>query len=142
MRRKTWLLTLVVLLLVVVGYGPWWRNGNPEQEQAFAEIQKQGGRVRIEGTTDGRQGITVSFSGPRATDAELASLQGLTQLHTLYLHDVRITDAGLAHLEGLSQLHTLSLLDTPVTDAGLTHLKGLGQLRELILAGTKITDAG
>src|SRR5262245_29118810 len=120
MRRKTWLLLFGLLVVGVVGYRWWthqgspdWREqASPEQKRAFAEIENQGGRVRPEETTDGRQGITVAFNGPRVTDAELASLRGLTQLHTLYIHDTHVTGAGLAHLEGQSQLQTLSLLDS------------------------------
>src|SRR5262249_27032602 len=88
MRRKTLLLTSG-LLLVVVGYWCWTLRGSPdgelrgspEQERAFAEIKRKGGRVRVEKTADGQQALTVSFHGPRVEDAELASLQGLTQLH-------------------------------------------------------------
>src|SRR4029078_7077739 len=135
MRRKTLLLTLGLLL--VTGYWIWAHQGGsdwelrsrPEQVQAVAEIKRQGGRVRVEETTDGQKGITVAFNGQRVTDANLAPLQGLTGLHTLYLHDPQVTGAGLAYLGVQSQLHTLSLLDTKVSDASLAHLKGLGQLR-------------
>src|SRR5438132_2054902 len=109
MRRKTWLLT-VALLVLAVGYWCWRNQASPERPRAFADIEKHGGRARFEKTADGHPGITVAFNGPRVTDADLASLEGLGQLHILYLHDTEVTGAGLAHLEGRSQLQTLSLL--------------------------------
>src|SRR5262249_8252076 len=137
MRWKTWSLTSALLVLAV---GYWWYQATPERQQAFADIEKHGGRARVERTADGHLGVTVAFNGPRVTDADLASLDGLMRLHILYLHDTQITGPGLAHLEGHSQLQTLSLLDSKVTDAGLAHLKGLDQLRTLILSGTQVSD--
>src|SRR5438094_10413087 len=116
MRRKTWLLPLVLLALAV-GYWCWSDQASPERQRAFANTAQHGGRARVEGTADGLPGVTVAFNGPRVTDADLASLDGLTQLHTLYLHETQVTGPGLAHLEGQAQLQTLSLLDSKVTDA-------------------------
>ena len=53
-----------------------------------------------------------------------------------------VTDAGLANLAGLSQLHTLLLERTPITDAGLAHVADLQSLRVLNVQGTLVGDAG
>src|SRR4051794_18874251 len=110
MRRRRASLILVLGLVVAVA-GFWLYRHNvgslqlsAQQELAFAEIRNNRGRPRIEEMSDGRQGIVVSFYGPRVTDVELASVQGLTQVHSLYIQETKVTDAGLAHLEDQSQL--------------------------------------
>jgi Leucine-rich repeat (LRR) protein len=78
----------------------------------------------------------------QVSDAGLAHLQGLANLHSLWLDGTRLSDAGLAHLEGLANLSGLSLTGTPVGDAGLAHVKGLKNLQVLFLPGTRVGDAG
>src|SRR5437870_5855254 len=103
MRRKTWLLALGLL---VVGIALWWwrqdgsdrwrERSSPEQKQAFAGIEAQGGRVQVEETPDGRRELTVSFFGPRITDAALASLDGPAQWPALYIQETQVVGPGLA----------------------------------------------
>ncbi|MBC7857131.1 MAG: hypothetical protein IAF94_27180 [Pirellulaceae bacterium] len=72
------------------------------------------------------------------TDAGLADLSGLANLHYLYLNDSPITDAGLVHLAGLTNLEELSLTHTQVTGPGLVQLSGLSELHFLYLYSTRI----
>jgi hypothetical protein len=78
------------------------------------------------GWTNRREVQAQSIPGLRlrsATDADLAHLQDLNELHWLNLESTLVTDAGLAHLKDLKGLHTLDLHKTKVTDAGVAMLK-------------------
>ena len=86
---------------------------------------------------------SANFFGADATDADLANLKTLNQLHELSFDNTRITDAGLEYFEDLTQLQELSLTNSQITDAGLEHLRGLKQLQRLCLDyDINITDAG
>jgi len=85
---------------------------------------------------------TLYLAETPVTDTGLAHLQGLTTIRNLVLDETSITDAGLVHLQGLTGLQFLSLYSTRVTDAGLIHLQDLNCLRELYLSGPRVTDAG
>jgi hypothetical protein len=76
------------------------------------------------------------------TDADLENLNGLPALQELGLDHTHVTDAGLANLKGLLALQSLDLSYTVVTNAGLVNLKGLTALQTLDLSCTQITDAG
>jgi hypothetical protein len=124
---------------------------NQRKQKAAAEaIEKAGGEVVSEPTWLGKllrddslvRVIYVDLRHTEVTDADLAHLQGLSQLQDLRLSNTKITDAGLVHLQGLSQLQELGLDSTKITDAGLVHFQGLSQLQRLGLDDTKITDAG
>ena len=102
----------------------------------------------------------------RLSNADLAHLQGLRQLHALYLNNSDVTDAGMVYLQTfpnleelwaqntgigdagmgyvgrVSTLRTLYLSNTYVTDAGLKELSALTNLQKLSLASTRVTDAG
>ncbi|MGO8691979.1 MAG: hypothetical protein ACLQLG_20350 [Thermoguttaceae bacterium] len=84
----------------------------------------------------------VWLSATTVGDDGLAHLKGLTQLRELFLWDTKVTDAGLEHLARLSQLEGLYLGDTKVTDVGLQHLEGLTRLQKLYIGRTKVSDAG
>lgn len=60
---------------------------------------------------------------PRATNAGLVHLKGLTRLQTLRLYNIQVTDAGLEHLKGLTSLRDLHLLNTQVTDDGVKKIQ-------------------
>src|SRR5262245_30816299 len=129
MRRRKVLLLLVVPLVALVylfwmtySPGDWKSRTSPEQRLAIEAIEAQRGRVRQEPAPDGRQGVAVAFTGPRITDAALASLRGLSSLHTLYIHETKVTGEGLANLEGHADLQALSLMESKVTDASLAHV--------------------
>ncbi len=76
------------------------------------------------------------------TDADLATLDGLTQLKALWIRDVPITGSGLADVHGLTELEVLGLERTKVDDASLQHLKEMPKLINLHLDRTSVTDAG
>ncbi len=85
---------------------------------------------------------SVNSTGQAVTDAQLAYLNGATQIKELCLGDTKVTDAGLVRLQGLTQLQRLWLDNTQVTDEGLVHLRGLGRLKVLYLTNTQVTDGG
>jgi hypothetical protein len=78
---------------------------------------------------------------PNATDADLAHLCELANLHILDIHEAEITDAGLLRLQGLEELSLLDLSRTKISDVGLRHLHGMN-IKYLYLNGTGVTDAG
>lgn len=84
----------------------------------------------------------VDTQGKPLTDADLATLDGLSQLKALWIRDVPITGSGLADVHGLTQLEVLGLEGTKVADASLLHLKGMPKLINLHLDRTPVTDAG
>jgi hypothetical protein len=111
-----------------------------EQAEAIAALKKAGAEMKVDGT----KVVTLYFEqGSKVTDAEVERIGKLKSLEALNLaFSPQISDAGLAPLSGLKNLHVLVLNDTPISDAGLTHLAGLTELRELELNQTKVTDAG
>jgi hypothetical protein len=56
--------------------------------------------------------------------------------------DLPVSNAELAHLDDLTYLESLFLNGSPITDAGLIHLKKLDNLKELWLEKTQVTDEG
>lgn len=76
------------------------------------------------------------------TDADLASVTGLTKLRSLVLWETSVTEAGLAHLEGLANLEILDLHNAPLDDKGISHLNGLAKLNTLTLSKTSVSDSG
>lgn len=160
-RWRRWsrrVLALILLLLVLSGAAafalwlPWHRNA-----AAVRMVERCGGTVRM--TTVGprwlrrflgrrgsflleRAGPFCDLSGSTVTDADLRTLDGLSELECLELQNTDVTDAGLESLSRLKGLKSLNLEDTQVTDAGLRYLRDLRTLETLNLAGTGVTDAG
>ena len=154
LRWYQWRLRSLFILTFLVAIGMSYvaveMRDQRRQKAAAQEITKAGGIVTSEPTWLGKllrdeslvRVTSVNFSGKSVTNAELVHLEGLSQLHTLWLEETQVTDAGLVHLQGLRQLRSLLLGNTKVTDAGLVHLQGLRQLGRLQLSGTKVTDHG
>ena len=86
--------------------------------------------------------VALGLGGTKIKDADLAYIEGLTNLNRLNLENTSVTDAGLVHLKGLVNLNYLNLYGTTVTDVGLEQLKGLAHLQHLYLWQTKTTAAG
>lgn len=85
------------------------------------------------------RGLTISS---RATDDDLRTLRGWTDLFELSIASEQISDAGLAHLTQLKSLSTLELRSPRVTDAGLAHLSRLTTLRALSLRRAHVSRDG
>lgn len=80
----------------------------------------------------------LQMANKDVTDAHLAKVANLKELHTLDLDSTGITDAGLAHLSGLP-LVTLRLNDTAITTEGFkTHVATIPTLRVVWLRGTSV----
>lgn len=81
---------------------------------------------------------------PAVQDAELKSIEGLTNLRRLVLYGANITDKGCESIATIRSLHELELSQTQVTDRGLDALAKLPDLEKLFLRnlGPQITDDG
>ncbi len=117
------------------------QTASESRQATVAQIKKLGGHVRHDENDPGKPVVSVEFSNPAFTDAEMVHLKGLTNLRELSLRGTKVTDTGLGHLKGMA-LTSLDLLFTPVSDAGLEHLKGMTSLQTLVLTETRVTDAG
>ena len=110
--------------------------------RAIAVIKKHRGHITYDEKNIDKPVIGVGLAGPTVTDAEIAHLEGLTELQTLEITKTKVSDAGLIYLKGLTKLQRLDLSFTPINGAGLIHLKGLTEVRELKLHATNVYDAG
>jgi Leucine-rich repeat (LRR) protein len=85
---------------------------------------------------------SVYLVGRRIDDESLMHLSKLKRLTQLSMNATSVTDSGLDVLKELPALERLYLFDVGITDAGLVHLKTLRSLRSLTLSGTGVTPAG
>jgi len=76
---------------------------------------------------------SVFLHGAQITDADLASLGGLSHLQLLTLEQCAITDEGVKEIAMLRTLEALTLGACPITDASLAHLGSLKSLASLNL---------
>lgn len=128
---------------LVASYGPRISNLSLQQTSITDE-----GLRHLEGMTNLiHLGIYYYPSGrgwpvvqPRISDAGLAHLAKLPQLHTLDLHGVPITDAGLAVVKNLPSLSFLMLMNTDIQGPGLVHLQSHPTLGSLWISGGMLTD--
>lgn len=67
--------------------------------------------------------LDIDLKGTAVTDADLAFLEGRTDLDYLNLSDTQITDAGLRHLRNAKKLTVLDLRGTQVTTEGVQTLR-------------------
>jgi WD40 repeat protein len=74
-------------------------------------------------------------------DEDLASLEHLSGLRELDLHEMPVTDAGLSRARNLRNLERLDLAETDITDVGLPYLRALSHLNYLNVKHTKVTEA-
>ena len=88
--------------------------------------------------------LPARAGGANPIDGEtLAHIGRLSHLNSLWLNNrIAISDADLATLEGLTSLKDLQLDDTDVSDAGLARLGGMTALRKLCISRTRVTDKG
>jgi hypothetical protein len=84
----------------------------------------------------------VSIVGLGVTDARIARLGNLKELHTLFVRNSSITDGGWELLEHLPQLKRLRLDGPNVSDSTLGHVKVLVELTHLYLIDNQVSDSG
>jgi hypothetical protein len=167
-RLRTLLIVITVLAVCLGAYISSLR----ERERAVAAILQLGGTVNYDyefkeaGTSSANAEppgpkwlrrllgpqwrvtvVRVSFwseSGGKATDQDLAVLEALPHVRSLYLDaNSAITDDGLRHIAQLSELESLSLNDcSGVTDEGLSQLADLNRLTFLSLCRCRIDGSG
>ena len=126
----------------------WAQDESSRHRQAMADIERLGGRVRVQVSDSGEEYIEVglfgrvSFYGWRGGSEGIKYLKGLSNLKQLRIQDVgEFGDAGMAHLKDIKSLETLFVGRSGVSDEGLKYLKGLGRLESLGLwSNGRITD--
>ena len=113
-----------------------------DEAAAIAEIEKQGGTVRVIAKDSKDKEAAFHLSGKDITDDGIAKLKEVSNLVWLNLRGTKVSDDGLKHLADIKTLTRLHLEKTRLTDAGLAHLGKLENLEYLNLYATKVTDAG
>jgi thiol-disulfide isomerase/thioredoxin len=130
------------------GVEVWAQDGSSRPRQAMANIERLGGRVRVQISDSGEEYTEVglfgggSFYGWRGGSEGIKYLKGLSNLKQLRIQDVaQFSDAGMAHLKDIKSLETLFVGRSGVSDEGFKYLKGLGRLESLGLwSNGRITD--
>lgn len=113
---------LALLAAATVGCGS---PLTPEQKEAFAKVQRLGGKVNREGS-----GLTVDLSGTLVEDGDLACLKVMPDLVEVDLRRTKITDKGLEHLSGIKTLQNLKIQRTAITTEASDRLKeGIPELK-------------
>lgn len=84
----------------------------------------------------------LHISNTSVTDDGLEALKELPDLRILTLHSAGISDNALRYLSESTALEELQVSDAAITDSGLEHLKRMHTLRRLYLDGNSVTDAG
>jgi Leucine rich repeat len=85
--------------------------------------------------------VSLDLGNVGATDADIASLEGMSQLEWLDLHaNPRITDKGIGQLAKCTRLRHLNLDGTRVTPAGIAALVNCQELSYLSMHECVVTD--
>lgn len=135
------LVGVTVLTLAITRLNP--NRADDSAERAVAALEQAGAKVDREGRSLTGPVVKVRLGGKAVTDADLSSLEALTDLTEVRLQGTSVSDAGLKHLRPLGKLRVLDLRGTPVTDAALAEVRDHHPgLEELILLQTNVTDAG
>jgi hypothetical protein len=102
----------------------------PEQRQAVATLQAEGGMIRLD---EEGQVAWINMSGPHGlvTYVGAEHIKEFPHLKYLYLND-HVSDADLGHLMELSNLEYLWIGSAEaISDTGFAHLQNLSNLRAL-----------
>jgi hypothetical protein len=105
-------------------------------------VKKLGGTVKTLPWPKDRIAYQVDLKGTKTTDADLAAIARMKDIHFLDLSFTRVTDKGLAGLAGYKKLQSLNLLGSKVTDAVLNHLEKIPDLNSVNVAQTEVTENG
>jgi len=112
------------------------------KEEAIAEVERLGGKVRIDGERDDQPVWAVEFMESKIRNDDLRMLVSFPTLELLNLSETPIDDDGLSHVAACKRLKELNLSGTKITDRGLSRLAKLGELTTLELNRTAVTDGG
>lgn len=130
--------TAAVLVIVLSGCGG---HGVGTVAGTAAGLETADGTAA--GLESVRSGRSHSLVADRPlTDAEWASLRGLTGLRELVLEHGRADDAHAEILATLPDLERLVLRESPLGDEGFQRLAGLRKLRDLNVPQSACTAAG
>src|SRR4051812_39731874 len=107
LTRVRWPVVVIYLLASGMNESRGLARAYQDLEHAITAIKNTGGIVVRDQSRQGSPVKSVRLNGTRVTDAELAHLEGMTELESLSLISTHVTDAGLAHLSGLAGLRSL-----------------------------------
>lgn len=126
-----------VIAVTVIVYGAVYALRALPQLGAARKLASSGAGV----SWDGPRVVAVFAKGLPLSDLDLALLESLPHVESLYLSETGITDEGVVHVAALSNLQYLYLDGTSVSDSGIELLRGHTALRSLWLSDTDITDS-
>lgn len=112
------------------------------KEEAIAEVERLGGKVRIDGERDDQPVWAVELQEAKIRNNDLRVLASFPMLEVLNLSETPIDDDGLTHVAACKRLNELNLSGTKITDRGLSRLAKLSELTTLELNQTAVTDGG
>jgi thiol-disulfide isomerase/thioredoxin len=132
----------------VVGPKVSAQSERSRRQQAIINIERLGGRVRVQVSEGGAEYAEVglfggrSFYGWRGGNEGLMYLKELGNLKRLRIEDVvQFGDDGMRQLEEIKSLETLFIGRSSISDEGMRYLKGLTGLEALGLwSNSQITD--
>lgn len=86
--------------------------------------------------------VVAADSPPGACDEDMAHLQYMPKLQSVFVSGDKITDDGVRHLADLRDLTTVCLSGSRLSDAGLPYFERLENLKHLYVTRTQITQSG
>jgi hypothetical protein len=133
--RVTWLILLVAVLAVILGY--WQATVHQPfaaEQSCLASLKGLNPDVAREligpswlisllGRDYFQRVVSIQLAGPDVDEQQIRRLRELPHLHTLWLSGPRVDDRVIAPLKGLTGLQFLNLSGTTVTDAGAQDLQ-------------------
>jgi Leucine-rich repeat (LRR) protein len=128
---------LVHVTLALLAWPATWALAWSEADTA-RWVADQGGRSAQDAAG---HIVSVDLASTWITDADLARVAGLPQLHRLDLSHTRISDVGMEYLKSLPAVSELNLYFAEfITDDSIASLKTWSRLERLDLRGTRVTS--
>ena len=110
MKEASWIIlpaAVCAIFFAAGGVKVWAQDESSRHRQAMADIERLGGRVRVQVSDSGEEYTEVGLFGGRS------------------FYGWRGGSEGIKYLKGLSNLRTLDLRSTSVTDDGANMLRKL-----------------
>jgi hypothetical protein len=136
------LLVVIALLALTMG---WVVNRYRAEQRSIAALRRLGADVALEPGLLGQwwpKVVGVEVHNAEFSDDDLALLDDLPDLRSLFFFGTRTTDDGLAHLLRLRGLRVICLENTKLSDTGLNQLARMSSLSELWVYGGGVTEDG
>src|SRR5690349_8954139 len=112
------------------------------QEQAIAEITKQGGKVLRNESEPDKPIEQVTLDRTQDTNVSLKQLRFFLKLNNLQVSQTQVSKNGLQQLKALTSLKKLTFYDIPMADDDLSNLANLTFLNSLCIGHCGISNSG